>query len=169
MKPTLSIHSLTLEDAEEVACWRYEAPYDIYNVVGDAKEHASRVMHDRTSRFHSIYDGDELIGFFSLGRDGQVPGGPYDAPATDIGMLIKPERIGLGQGHLYAAAVTEYASRVTSAGALRVTIARFNVRAQRLWQRIGFAQIAEFSRSDGPEFVVMVRSTLEKLHSSAIL
>ena len=155
MRPSLDLLPLTLREAETITAWRYAPPYDIYNVVGDGKEQARRVIRDDQSRFYSIRDGEELIGFCSFGSDGQVPGGPYDTPATDIGMGIKPELTGQGQGHLYARAVVDFARGEVSAGALRVTIARFNIRAQRVWKRTGFSQIAEFCRSDGLEFVIL--------------
>ena len=39
---------------------------------------------------------------------------------------------------------------------LRVTIAKFNKRAQRLWEKLGFEQVEEFAKSDGGQkFVIM--------------
>jgi len=109
MENPLSVLPLSLADAERIAGWRYEAPYDLYNVDGDIREHARRLIEDSRSRCYAIYSNGELTGFCSYGLDGQVPGGPYDTAATDIGMSIRPDLTGQGLGSGYVKAVCDFA------------------------------------------------------------
>ena len=96
-------------------------------------------------------------------REGQVSGGHYSAEALDIGMGIRPDLIGQGRGKLYARAVARYGTNRYGANQLRVTIAAFNQRAQRVWRQLGFEQVEKFVKMvSGEEFVVMTCAFLKQ-------
>jgi ribosomal-protein-alanine N-acetyltransferase len=81
--------------------------------------------------------------------------------ALDIGVGMRPDLTGHGKGLSFVRAVFDFARRTYTTTTYRVTIAAFNLRAQRLCLALGFRAVARFGRR-GPdeavtEFVVLVR------------
>lgn len=142
--------------AVEIVNWRYLSPYDIYNL--DVGEETVRYALDPRNNFHVMWDVEcQLVGFCSFGQDAQVQGGDYGQEALDIGMGIRPDLTGQGSGTRYATAVISFARGLYNPVRYRVTIAAFNQRAQRVWAKIGFNPIQEFTnQGTRREFVVMV-------------
>ncbi len=145
--------------AREIVQWRYEPPYDIYN-LDDSSETINYLL-DAQYNFHAIRDANgDLAGFCSFGVDAQVPGGDYGADALDIGMGIRPDLTGQGHGSDFVAAALNFAQRKFNPDAFRVTIAAFNQRAQRVWEKNGFIPIETFTfKANDREFVIMVKNT----------
>jgi len=105
-----------------------------------------------------MYHDGELIGYCSFGRDAQVPGGDYSEEALDIGLMIKPELTGQGQGTGFVANIIKHAAESYKTSKLRVTILNSNLRAKRVWEKNGFQQIQSFERkSDKTNFVIMTK------------
>lgn len=151
-----SVHvaPLTREHAEDIATWRYVAPYDTYDMAG--ADPAELLRPD--VGYHAVLAGDRLIGFRSFGSDGQVPGWDYDDSALDTGGGLRPELTGRGLGRTVIAAGLAYGRARFSPNAFRVTVASFNSRALRTVESLGFRRIGTFNaRRDGREFVVLVR------------
>ena len=140
--------------------WRYEPPYDIYNLEGPPDEAALAYFLDPQYACHSITnEAGDLLAFCSFGPDGQVPGGDYSAKALDIGLGIRPDLTGQGQGSLFVEAVLEYARQTFAPTTFRVTIAAFNKRALRVWEKAGFQRVGSFPSSyDGQLFILLTRS-----------
>ena len=86
----------------------------------------------------------QLIGFFCLGLDGQVPGWEYDKSYLDLGMGLAPELLGKGMGGICLQAIFEHLNASGVNLALRATVAAWNLRAIRLCSRVGFREIASF-------------------------
>jgi ribosomal-protein-alanine N-acetyltransferase len=85
-----------------------------------------------------------LIGFCTFGQDARVPGGDYAASALDIGLGVRPDLTGKGHGTEIVTAVVDFAMRTFEPQRLRVTIAEWNTRAQRVWERNGFVPQSRF-------------------------
>jgi len=139
--------------------WRYEAPYDLYNIAPDDVEKEMQCFLDPQNAYHTISDerGD-LVAYCCFGPDGQVPGGDYNADALDIGLGVRPDLTGQGRGLTYVNAVLNFARRTFPPTAFRVTVAEFNQRALRVWEKAGFRPVQTFQRSgDGLPFVILVR------------
>ena len=101
---------------------------------------------------------NNLLRFRSFGQDGQVTDGHYRDSALDIGIGVRPDLTGRGKGIEYANAVLKFAESKLSPKAFRVTIAAFNKRALRVWQKLEFEHQQSFERkSDGMQFIVLVR------------
>jgi RimJ/RimL family protein N-acetyltransferase len=144
--------------ALEIANWRYEPPYDLYNIEGSAA--AIQYALDPQNNFYAMRDGaGHVIGFCSFGEDGQVPGGDYAEAAMDIGMGIRPDLTGQGFGHEFVAAVLDFAHREFKPGAFRVTIAAFNQRAQRVWEKNGFQETQSFTKTGSDRTFIMMNKT----------
>ena len=156
--------SLVFRKADEVAVrafcgWRYGAPYDVYNLPSEKVEEEVRYFLEPEVNCHAILDekGD-LVAYCTFGPDGRVPGGDYTAEALDIGLGVRPDLTGQGRGSIYVNAVVDFAKHRYRPLAYRVTVAEFNTRALRVWEKAGFRRIQRFGREpDGMGFVLLVR------------
>jgi RimJ/RimL family protein N-acetyltransferase len=138
--------------------WQYDPPYDIYSENPANADAIVAYYLDPQYQAHALTDKDgRLIGICSFGLDGRVPGGRYLHDALDIGLAIRPDLTGQGNGHTYIQAIIDFAWQQYHPPALRVTIAEFNRRAQRVWQKAGFVQVERFGRlSDSMSFLVLI-------------
>jgi RimJ/RimL family protein N-acetyltransferase len=140
--------------AKVIAGWRYEGPYSLYD--GDPEACEAWLQPD--DRVHAARDErGELIGFCSFGEDGRVPGYAYADDALDVGLGMRPDLVGRGLGAGFTRAVLDFAQREYSPSALRVTIAAFNRRAQRLCLALGFRETARFLRDGSTDAFVVLR------------
>jgi len=146
---------MTASYAVEIATWRYEPPYDCYDMTGvDPAFLASA----ESGFFTVIGDDDELIGYRSFGADGQVPGGSYDASALDTGGGLRPDLTGKGLGRLAISTGLDFGRQRFAPAAYRVTVATFNARALRVVEALGFRAVDDFRAStDGRSYRILVR------------
>ena len=114
-------------------------------------------------QFHSIQADNALIAYASFGNDGRVTGGDYTAPATDIGLGLAPALTGRGLGSIVLQAILEFAQTSFQSPAARLTVARFNQRAIRLYERAGFEPTQEFTY-ERVAYWVMVKPLGESAH-----
>jgi len=148
------------ESARAFLQWQYEPPYDIYNCPPEQIEEYVQYNSDPQNNVYAMFDEHgELIGYCSYGADARVPGGDYSEDALDIGLMVKPELTGQGLGAEFASQVIQNGIKTHDPEKLRVTIAAFNHRAMRVWEKNGFRQTQKFKRKgDGMKFIVMTRS-----------
>ena len=147
-------------DVGLIASWRYESPYDIYNLVSPDEEDVQFFL-DTQNGYYGITDEQgELVAFCCFGPEGQVTGGNYSGNALDLGLGLRPDLTGQGRGLTYAKAVLDFARRTFNPTVVRVTVAQFNQRASRVWEKAGFQPVQTFQRNaDGLSFVVLSRET----------
>lgn len=140
----MSIRPLTEQDTTTLFRWRYPQPYDIYNPTRDSLFW----LLDPANRYHVMLDVDEagaIISFFCLGQDAQVRGGNYTAEdALDVGFALRPDLVGQGLGADILRAVLAFAERELAPRMFRVTVATFNGRARRLYEKLGFEVVRLF-------------------------
>jgi [ribosomal protein S18]-alanine N-acetyltransferase len=141
-----TLKQITPSDARAISRWRYEEPYSIYD--GDPTS-VGALLQPRFS-YHSVYDerGD-LTGYFCFGEDAQVAAGKrlgvYEVePALDLGLGMRPDLTGMGLGEAFVHAGLRFAREVYSPPAFRLTVATFNRRAIRVYERAGFETIETF-------------------------
>lgn len=130
--------------------WRYAPPFDYYNPPDHQNSEPSinKIVDefvDPDNGFFSVRDEQRrFVGFCSFGLDGRVLGGCYDDSALDIGLGMKPEWTGMGNGTEFFSAITGYALGDLGASTLRLTVADFNERALRLYLQSGFQVVDHF-------------------------
>jgi RimJ/RimL family protein N-acetyltransferase len=161
----LSIQPLDEANVREIAGWRYDAPYNFYNLNPDEIEQNVDYFLDPQNNFYGIFeDSREFVGYCSFGEDGQVPGGDYSMPGLDIGMGICPKLTGQGRGCYYVAAVLDFAQQMFAPPIFRVTIAAFNQRALHVWCGVGFHIVDNFEHQyQSVPFVILVRENARVL------
>ena len=151
---TIRIAPLTQAHAEDLVTWRYEPPYDVYDLAGADPDE----LLEPAAGFHAVLAGDELIGFRSYGRDGQVPGWEYDDSALDTGGGLRPSLTGMGLGRAVIGAGLAHGRELFAPAAFRVTVAGFNARARRTVESLGFEHVGSFAAArDGRPFDVLVK------------
>jgi ribosomal-protein-alanine N-acetyltransferase len=150
----MQIVEMTHAHAAEITAWRYPAPYDCYDMTGADPA----ALADPGRGFFALADETGLIGFRSFGPDGQVPGGAYDDSALDTGGGLRPDLTGRGRGREAIATGLAFGRQRFCPAAFRVTIAAFNVRAQRVVTALGFRPAGTFRGAvTGRDYVILVR------------
>jgi len=142
---------MTRKLASEIVKWKYEKPYDLYNYdVDDIEELMSGSYHGILNENHT------LVGYFCTGKEAQVPAGSLlraydDFSFIDIGLGMRPDLTGKGKGHAFLSFII---SQVGLAN-LRLTVATFNKRAIKLYEKVGFVQIGDSFTNGRTDFQVM--------------
>lgn len=146
------------QDARTVLAWQYDPPYDVYNVPPEDQEAAIPDLLEPTNCYHSMHaESGELIGFCCFGPDARVPGGDYDGSALDVGIGLQPDLTGQGLGASAMSAALDFAREHMAATAFRTTVAAFNRRAIRAYERAGFQEQERFRNSAGSEWAILHR------------
>ncbi len=140
---SIHIGPLTRGHAEDIATWRYPAPYGTYDMVGT--DPADLLLPE--VGYHAVLADNRLIGFRSFGPDGQVPGWDYDDSALDTRGGLRPELTGQRLGGTVISAGLAYGRERFAPTAFRVTVASFNARALRTVDSLGFQRIGAFEAS----------------------
>ncbi|MWV43271.1 GNAT family N-acetyltransferase [Paenibacillus sp. HJL G12] len=150
------------EDAAEIATWRYPRPYDLYSMDGSEEDITELLNGDYVSAWNHE---EMLIGFYCTGISARVPGG-YDAgiyndeSLVDIGLGMKPELTGQGQGTRFMEEGIAYVKYAFPGKGIRLVVATFNKRAVRTYEKAGFKQFGVFSspvHGEQTEFACMIK------------
>lgn len=153
----LTIAPLDRAAAATVAGWRYPPPYDVYNLEDSAA--VALFLSRRGRDYYQVRDGaGALLAFCCFGEEAQVPGGDYSAPALDVGLGLRPDLTGQGQGRRFLEAILAFGIEQFQPLNLRLTVAAFNARAIRLYTAAGFGEVERFTSTYGAQpFIVMAR------------
>jgi RimJ/RimL family protein N-acetyltransferase len=168
-EPLFRLSPLAERDADEILTWSYSGELAVYSFASDSpaeRDAERRDLLDPANAYHAVRDdGGELVGFCCFGPDARVPGGDYRESALDLGLGLRPDLVGQGLGTPFVQAILEFARREWSPPRFRLTVAAFNRRAMRVYERAGFEPVARFYRDtpagagQGAEFVVMDRES----------
>ena len=145
---------LTGKDVGTIASWRYPRPYHGYDIDGPQM---LRDILNRDNHFMALTINDGLMGFCIYGPDGRVPGYDYDESAVDIGIGIRPDLTGKGNGTIYVGAVVTAVVTACAGRPLRVTIASWNRRSTKVWMANRFVASDSFVTTDGRPFDILIR------------
>jgi [ribosomal protein S18]-alanine N-acetyltransferase len=124
-------------DALAIATWRYEPPYSFYDASADQDDLALLLgAETREGRHFSAFDGDdELVGFFSftVGVDEVV-----------VGLGLRPDLTGQGLGLAFIEEGLAFARERFRPSRFRLSVATFNERAIRVYERAGFEPLRTY-------------------------
>jgi [ribosomal protein S18]-alanine N-acetyltransferase len=129
----LRIAPMTEQEAEEIAGWRYDPPYDFYDADADQRDLAELLDPEvRGDRYFSARDASgELIGYFGLGFGDGIAG---------IGVGLRPDLTGRGLGLEFLEQGLAFATERYSPKRFRLSVAVFNKRAITVYERAGFVR-----------------------------
>lgn len=153
----LNIRGMTEDFAVEILNWNYDSPYDFYN--NDLC--AENIRELLNQKYFSVVDEHgQLIGFFCIGSAAQVPighvNGAYSDDHIDIGLGMKPDLTGKGYGYSFFAYILQNIKETYTDKTIRLTVAKFNRRAIRLYERLGFRRKTEFV-NNSTVFITMLK------------
>ena len=124
-------------DAVAIAGWHYDPPYSFYDWSADNDDQALLLgEHSREGRFFSAFDEDnELVGFFEFQvKDDDVV----------VGLGLRPDLTGLGLGGEFVEAGIAFAEEWFQPARFHLSVASFNERAIRVYERAGFEATRAF-------------------------
>ena len=133
----LDIAGMTQDDAEQIVAWRYEPPYDFYDLSSDAGDLAEILdASRRAGRYFAVTDETgALIGFLQFDRDGD---------AVVVGLGLRPDLTGRGLGRSLLEAGLSSARERFAPRRFRLSVATFNTRAVAVYERAGFVTTRTF-------------------------
>lgn len=153
----LKVHAIDEFLARDILNWRYEAPYDFYN-----NEFSLEAFQEllNQSYFAIVDTKGNLIGFFCTGALAQVPlsnhSSVYPLGYLDVGIGMNPAFTGQGRGAVFFSFILNFIKKQHRATSLRLTVAAFNTRAIRLYEKLGFKKEMGFVEGD-IEFMTMIK------------
>ena len=154
----LQIEKMTKNKARHILAWKYEEPYDFYNSEGT--DEALEEMLDG-SYYALLNEQNDVIGFFCIGENAQVPVGHqfgvYVDDFLDIGLGMHPNLIGKRNGTEFCTFIIQFIEEQYIGKPIRLTVAKFNKRAIHLYKKLGFVTVAEFT-SNTTEFITMIKN-----------
>jgi RNA polymerase sigma factor (sigma-70 family) len=156
---TLTFRPMDEAHARTFLSWRYQEPYDAYNLAPKHVEEAVHFFLDPQNAYYSIVTPEGLfIALCCFGWDAQVPGGDYSLDALDIGMQLHPDLIGGVPDPTYIAPFVDFARQTYTPTRLRTTIATFDEPDLQAYHQAGFQIAQRFDGSrDSQTYVMLIR------------
>ncbi len=146
------------DSARRIQAWRYDGPYAVYD-PGPGEETLQAFLDPRNAYYAISDEAGDLVAYACFGPDARVPGGDYDDAALDVGLGMRPDLTGRGLGLGMVEAILDFARGAYAPTAFRLTVAAFNRRALRVYQRAGFRLVQAFAHTqNGKLFVLLVRA-----------
>lgn len=123
--------------AEIISRWDFGAGYTFYNIEEDPYVIETFL----NGHYYTVYINDDIFGFFCDGESARM-NEDYELfeDVLDIGFALNPKYIGQGLGEQLLAIIFEFYQEFKI---FRLTVADFNQRGIKLYQKMGF----QFERS----------------------
>ena len=124
-----------------ISRWQYAGEYAFY----DPPEPFRPSRPDRpvdANSFVWVDAGGEVLGHVSYGPDGRIPtveGYPYPDSHLDIGLGLRPGLCGRGRGAGFVRLCLRFAEERYGSDRFRLSVAAFNARAVKVYERVGFS------------------------------
>jgi [ribosomal protein S18]-alanine N-acetyltransferase len=154
----LADRPLTRDEARAIVAWRYEPPFDFYELSGEDPVAPLTTRDERGHGFYPVQAGTDVLGYVCFGAEGRVRGQEEEPGTLDVGMGLAPDRLSQGVATALLPEVVRFARERFGATRLRAAVAAFNDRSLRLCTSAGFRRVREFPGPDGRPFVELVRN-----------
>lgn len=157
----LNIRKMNFDEANKISKWIYQEPYSVYSNDG-SDDCINEFLEGEY--FSAIDQEDGLLGYYCFGESAQVSAGRQfgvydDNSIIDIGLGMRPDLCGRGLGFDFFSYGLEFAMSELNVRCFRLTVADFNKRAIKLYEKIGFKKVNHFKRISEigeMEFSIMV-------------
>lgn len=139
-----TLRPLTAADAHDIADWRYPEPYAFYDTAADPEDLAELLDVDgwapgsHFGAWDDAPDGAPLAGFFTFEQ--------AETGVVDVGLGMRPDRTGLGQGERFVHDGLAFARRRFAPRQFTLAVAAFNERAITVYRRVGFVETGRHAR-----------------------
>ena len=153
----VSIRPFGEGETTAVACWAYEAPFEIYNGDPGASEDYLSVDDDGYG-YYAVVDtrSGDVIGFCCFGREARVKGQEPVEGTVDIGGGVRPDLLSEGIATEVLPLIMDFARERFAPIRFRTAVASFNRRSTRLCMSAGFEVVRRFE-GPGREFQELSR------------
>ncbi|MBL4936950.1 GNAT family N-acetyltransferase [Clostridium sp. YIM B02515] len=139
------------KDANEIATWKYDGKYSFYdNDKTEAKKEWASNIHKEENTFVIYNESEELIGNFSFDYD--------DDGHLMLGVQMKPSFTGRGMGTEIVQSILNFGREIYKFDKIELLVAKFNKRAIRVYEKLGFIKTEEFIwnvNNEEKEFISM--------------
>lgn len=145
------IKKMEQPEAVEIADrWKYDGEYAFYDMTADPEDYEEIVTPEKQgNRYFSVFDGDDLTGFFCVEQDGAD---------VEIGLGLRPGLTGQGRGKAFLEEILRFVRENYSFEKIKLDVVSFNQRAIKVYERAGFLKTgtAKVSTNGGVyDFVLM--------------
>jgi RimJ/RimL family protein N-acetyltransferase len=125
--------------ADEVASWRYEPPYDFYDLASDPADAAEMRDPAHADQYRAVLgeESGSLDAFWWFDRHDDV---------VEIGIGLRPDLTGRGLGESFFRAQLDYALCAWQPSTFRLFVTAWNERAFKLYERLGFREVGRETR-----------------------
>ncbi|WP_425445900.1 GNAT family N-acetyltransferase [Dethiothermospora halolimnae] len=138
------------KDGSEIATWKYKGEYSFYNNdKTEAKNQWAKNIHKEENTFVIYNEKNELIGNCSF---------DYDDGKYMLGVQMKPELTGKGMGTEFTKSILEFGIKEYDFDSIELLVAKFNKRAIRVYEKLDFEKIDDFTwdvNGETKEFIAM--------------
>lgn len=129
---------MTKESAFEISQWTYPDIYSCYSFDG-----SSDITELMNGDYYVSCDNDnKILGYICFGKSAQIPTTEkdiyIDETTLDIGLGLNPPLCGNGFGSKFLADGISFANQRYNTSYYRLTVASFNQRAIKVYERAGF-------------------------------
>ena len=142
-------------EAQQIATWRYEPSYSFYDSDADPGDLALLLSkeHREGKSFSAFGKDGELIGFFGFTSEEED---------VIVGLGLRPDYTGRGLGLEFLQAGMAFARERFRPSRFRLSVATFNQRAIRVYERAGFVALRTYDHETNGgvyPFVEMTRAS----------
>lgn len=137
---------MSQEQAENIASnWHYEGKYSFYDAEADEDDLAELLNpQERGDKYYMVKKDNQEIGFYCFENENGSVG---------IGLGMKPELTGKGLGLDFFKAGLSYAISKYNPKEITLSVATFNERAIKVYERAGFESVKTFMQdTNGSSF-----------------
>ncbi|MGM0847030.1 MAG: GNAT family N-acetyltransferase [Bacillota bacterium] len=145
---------MTEEMALEIAYqWKYDDKYSFYDMTAD-EEDLKEFLESNREGYYIVRKDSRVIGYFCFEQS--------DSGQIQIGLGMKPEYTGKGLGLEFFQKGVEFALSHFQTDDLTLSVASFNKRAIKVYQKAGFAPVQTFMQTTNGSIYEFVKMKYEK-------
>ncbi len=143
----------------QILKWKFNKPYDVYNFP-DLLLNPEVVINNKY--FACLNEDKELVGYYCINEEARVVTNEsrsfYTDDFIDMGLSLRPDLTGKGLGLSFVQYGIDFLKNKFNTNKIRLTVATFNERATKVYEKAGFIEGERFIREcdDGDyEFMIM--------------
>lgn len=126
----------TKSDVDDILTWKYDGKYSFYdNDIQKEKMEWIESFIDSDDNFSIYNDNNKLVGNCSF---------YYIEEFFCVGLQMRPELTGKGFGVEFAKSIVDFGREKYKFNYIDLTVAKFNNRAIKVYEKLGFKVIEEF-------------------------
>lgn len=153
-----TVTEMTPEFAGRIASWSYEGVYSFYDFAAEDGAPEELLGGDY---YAALGEGGNPAGFFCFGAAARIRADQPDAyqgEYLDFGLGMRPDLCGKGLGGAFVDEGLSFARARFRPAKFRLTVAGFNKRAVKTYERCGFRLLCAVTQEGtGREFLIMAK------------